>query len=290
MCRADAARQQSVMDQATARRLVRQHAETARLLGADCVPVYRTSRVAVEVEAKPDRAEQPALPMQPDLAEQPDLAALPPPVLTAADSAERRESSQRALDALRARYEADAPHKHFVTAHTTIVFGEGDPCAQIMFIGEAPGEEEDRTGRPFVGRSGELLNKMIVGMGLSRERVYIANVLKTRPPDNATPTSRECDLCKPYLLEQVAIINPEAIVTLGLPASRVILNSTDSMTKMRGRWASLALPNGRRVPVMPTYHPAYILRNYTPANRALVWSDLKMVLERLGMAEPVKPA
>jgi DNA polymerase len=165
------------------------------------------------------------------------------------------------------------------------VFGEGDPCARLMFVGEAPGADEDRTGRPFVGRAGQLLNKMIIAMGLTREQVYIGNVLKTRPPDNATPTSDEIKLCAPYLFEQIAIIDPEAIVTLGLPATRTLLDSVESMSRLRGQWAAFRAPApaSRAIPVMPTYHPAFLLRAYTTENRAKVWSDLKLVMDRLGM-------
>lgn len=269
------------MDTERARALVAQHAETARLLGVDFVPRYRSaggcSAPAVHVEIKP-----------PPVAPSPPAAS---PVQTGAAGAEAssppatrdRARSQRLLDELRARYEADAPHRHFVTAHSKIVFGEGDPCARLMFIGEAPGEEEDRTGRPFVGRAGQLLNKMIEAMGLRREDVYIANVLKTRPPNNATPTSEEARLCAPYLFEQIQIIAPEAIVSLGLPATRTLLDTTEAMGRLRSRWATFTDPSGRVVPVMPTYHPAYLLRNYTPEERRKVWSDLQMVMQRLGL-------
>ena len=261
------------MDAAHARRLVVQHAETSRLLGVDFVPSFRAGGEGVAVAPAAAVVE-----MKP--------AAVEAGPARAAPAARDRGAAQRALDELRARYEADAPHKSFVTAFTNIVFGEGDPCARLMFIGEAPGEEEDKTGRPFVGRAGQLLNKMIAAMGLKREDVYIANVLKTRPPNNATPTSEEAALCAPYLFEQVAIIAPEAIVSLGLPATRTLLNTTDSMGRLRSRWASFTDPTGRAVPVMPTYHPAYLLRNYTPEERRKVWSDLMMVMERLGLKGP----
>jgi uracil-DNA glycosylase family 4 len=185
-----------------------------------------------------------------------------------------RAQSQARLDALRARYEADAPHRQFVTAFNTIVFGDGDPCARLVFVGEAPGEEEDKTGKPFVGRAGQLLNKMIAAMGTTREEVYICNVLKTRPPNNATPSSFEANLCKPYLMEQLAILQPEVIVTLGLPATHTLLECTDSMARLRGKWATLRLANGLAVPVMPTYHPAFLLRSYNAENRGKVWADL----------------
>jgi DNA polymerase len=212
-----------------------------------------------------------------------------PPPGVPGNKTDDRAASQAALDALRAQYEADAPHKPFITTYNKIVFGEGDPCARLMFIGEAPGEDEDRTGRPFVGRAGQLLEKMIVGMGLTREQVYIANVLKVRPPNNATPTSAEAAASAPYLYRQIAIVQPDAIVTLGLPASRTILNSEESMAAMRGTWRAFAdtiTSPTRVIPVMPTYHPAYLLRAYTPENRLKVWNDLVKVLERLGLPVP----
>jgi uracil-DNA glycosylase len=289
-------------DRATLERIILQHAESARLMGVDFVPVYRTTADAPADEGMPTpggilyQREEPAPPeivVPARIA--PARPAAPPPAPTPAAPAieiplRSREPAevQRALDALRARYEHDAPHRQFVTAHTNIVFGEGDPCARLMFIGEAPGAEEDKTGRPFVGRAGQLLEKMINAMGLKRGQVYIANVLKTRPPDNATPTSEEIRLCAPYLYQQIALIQPEAIVTLGLPASRALLNSVESMSRLRGRWAAFAAPApcGREIPVMPTYHPAFLLRSYTPENRGKVWSDLRMVMDRLGMNGP----
>lgn len=205
------------------------------------------------------------------------------------------------LELLAAEYESRAPHNAFVTSFTNIVFGEGDPEARLMFIGEAPGAEEDASGRPFVGRAGQLLNKMISAMGLTREGVYIANVLKTRPPNNATPTIEEASACAPFLYEQIAIVNPDAIVTLGLPATRLILETNETMGRLRGRWGSFRMREpldarftkapGHRlargvVPVMPTYHPAYLLRAYTTENRQKVWSDLQQVIDRLALTPP----
>lgn len=258
-------------------RLVRQHADTARLLGVDFVPAYRRP------------GSEPASP----LPASPQATPSAPATATQRVPSRDRAEVQRRLDDLRERYEREAPHRHFVTAHTKIVFGDGDPCARLMFIGEAPGADEDRTGIPFVGRAGQLLNKMIAAMGLRREDVYIANVLKTRPPNNATPTTEEAARCAPYLFEQIEIIRPEVIVALGLPASRVLLGTQDSMGRLRGRWgrccgaATLGLGAMAEdgVPVMPTYHPAFLLRSYTPDNRAKVWSDLQQVMRRLGLPE-----
>lgn len=194
------------------------------------------------------------------------------------------------LDELRARYERDAPHAPFIQSFTNIVFGDGSPTARLMFIGEAPGEQEDLSGVPFVGRAGQLLERMINAMGLQRKDVYIANVLKVRPPNNATPTIEESKASAPYLYEQIDIVAPEAIVTLGLPASRTILATEESMGRLRGLWSSFRAPSGLEVPVMPTYHPAYLLRAYTTENRAKVWSDLLKVVERLGLPLPKRSA
>lgn len=272
--------------------LVKQHAQTSRLLGVDFVPVYRCGSAE---NPEPIPTPEPSLAaIQPAPPVPVTTPAPEPPEVVVMNTGPREARSaaavQASLDDLRRRYEADAPHKNFVTAHTTIVFGEGNPCARLMFIGEAPGAEEDRTGRPFVGRAGQLLNKMIAAMGLAREQVYIANVLKTRPPDNATPTSDEIRLCAPYLFEQIAIVDPEVIVTLGLPATRALLDSVESMSRLRGRWAAFRAPppSGRAIPVMPTYHPAFLLRAYTTENRAKVWSDLQMVMERLGLSPSVR--
>jgi uracil-DNA glycosylase len=166
---------------------------------------------------------------------------------------------------------------HKTRTHT--VFGEGDPAAQLMFIGEGPGENEDLTGRPFVGRAGQLLDKMIAAMGLRREQVYIANLVKCRPPGNRTPMPDEVSTCLPYLVRQIELIGPRVIVTLGLPASRYMLESSRSMGQMRGSWHAW-----RGIKVMPTYHPAYILRSYNQQTRAAVWSDLQQVMSELGLA------
>ena len=187
----------------------------------------------------------------------------------------------------RARYEADAPHEKFATPHryNKLVWGDGDVCARLMFIGEAPGADEDASGSPFVGRAGQLLDKMIAAMGLRREEVYIANVLKTRPPNNATPTPIEVARCSPYLAEQIRIIRPEVIVALGAPSAKFLLQTEEGINKLRGQWwtTKVAGPDLEPIPVMPTYHPAYLLRAYTPENRAKVWGDLQQAMQRLGL-------
>ena len=164
---------------------------------------------------------------------------------------------------------------------TKTVFGEGDPDAKIFFIGEGPGENEDRQGRPFVGRAGELLDTMIEAMGLQRGQVFIANIVKCRPPGNREPAPDEVATCTPYLERQLEIIRPEVIITLGRPAAQHMLQSKISISRIRGQWQ-----RWRGIKLMPTFHPAYILRNYTPETRAAVWDDLKKVLAELGLPVP----
>jgi DNA polymerase len=170
---------------------------------------------------------------------------------------------------------------------TRLVFGEGNPAARLVFVGEAPGEDEDRTGRPFVGRAGQKLTEMIVAMGLSRSDVYICNMCKCRPPGNRTPNPQEIAACWPYLVRQLQIIRPEVIVTLGNPATQSLLKTTIGITKIRGQWQSLPAiaPGLEGTPVMPTLHPSYVLRQYTMEIRKAVWSDLQKVMEKLGLPQ-----
>lgn len=268
------------MPEVDALRIVKQHALTSAIMGVDFVPRFRPP-TAAEIAAAGESPEAVRAAQQ----------ELIPPARTDWHTVDaKRASAQAALDAIRARYEKDAPHQHFVTAFTHIVFGEGDPCARLMFIGEAPGADEDRTGRPFVGRAGQLLARMINAMGLTRHDVYIANILKTRPPNNATPTIEEAQRCAPYLYDQIAAVKPEVIVTLGLPSTRVILQSDKSMSSLRGTWATWQHPKHPdvQVPVMPTFHPAFLLRQYTQENRNKVWSDLKHVITKLGLKPAAK--
>jgi DNA polymerase len=161
-----------------------------------------------------------------------------------------------------------------------IVFGDGSERADLMFVGEAPGAEEDRTGIPFVGRAGELLDKMVVAMGWSRSEVYIANVLKCRPPQNRDPRPEEVEACEAFLARQIQVIRPRIIVTLGKPAAHLLLRSTAPISALRGRWQEYM-----GIRLMPTFHPAYLLRN--PAKKRETWADLQAVmaeLERLGIA------
>ena len=162
-----------------------------------------------------------------------------------------------------------------------IVFGVGNPEADIMFIGEAPGADEDEQGEPFVGRAGQLLNNMIKAMGLRREDVYIANIIKCRPPSNRTPERDECETCSPFLMRQIEVINPKAIVALGAVAAKTLLAVNSSMGELRGRWYEF---RGTKLAV--TYHPAFLLRD--PRQKKETWKDLQMVMKELGLSAPEK--
>src|SRR5437660_10554117 len=164
---------------------------------------------------------------------------------------------------------------------TNLVFGVGNVNADLMFVGEGPGADEDAQGEPFVGRAGQLLNNMIVAMGIKREDVYIANVVKCRPPGNRTPEKDECDTCSPFLLRQIDVIKPKVIVALGAVAAKTLLAVNDSMSNLRGRWYDF---KGSRLAV--TYHPAYLLRD--PRQKKEAWKDLQMVMKFLGLTAPGK--
>jgi uracil-DNA glycosylase len=162
---------------------------------------------------------------------------------------------------------------------TNLVFGVGNVNADLMFVGEGPGADEDAQGEPFVGRAGQLLNNMIAAMGIKREDVYIANVVKCRPPSNRTPEKDECDVCSPFLMRQIDVIKPKVIVALGAVAAKNLLAVNDSMANLRGRWYDF-----RDSKLLVTYHPAYLLRD--PRQKKEAWKDLQMVMKFLGLNPP----
>ncbi len=163
---------------------------------------------------------------------------------------------------------------------TQTVFGTGSPTARLMFVGEAPGAEEDRTGQPFVGRAGQLLTDMITkGMGLTRAEVYIANILKSRPPDNRNPLPDEIAHCLPYLERQIAIIRPEFLCLLGATAAQTLLETAMPVGRLRSRWHRY-----RGIPTLVTYHPSYLLR--TPSAKKDAWEDLQMLMKPMGLRPP----
>lgn len=164
---------------------------------------------------------------------------------------------------------------------TNAVFGEGSRCAELMFVGEAPGRDEDIQGRPFVGRAGKLLTDIIEAMGLERKDVYIANILKCRPPQNRNPLPEEIYECSPYLLSQIDMIRPRVLCALGKFAAQTLLNTETPIGTLRGKFYDF-----RGIKLMPTYHPAYLLRN--PGGKKEVWADMKLIAKELGIKVPRK--
>jgi len=232
------------------------HLEFFGELGVDGVrlePEWRTRVVAhsLEPEPEPQRVErvEPAAPA-------------PVQVFT---------SEQDALQALRVEIGPDCTRcKLHTLGRKQVVFGVGNPSADLMFVGEAPGADEDIQGEPFVGRAGQLLTKIIEAIGMRREQVYIANVIKCRPPGNRNPETDEVDRCEPFLFRQIDIIKPKVIVALGKFAAQSLLRTMEPITRIRGREYKY-----RNAILMPTYHPAYLLRN--PASKREVWEDMKRV-------------
>lgn len=202
-----------------------------------------------------------------------------------AETLAQKEQSLRVLDESAVR---NCTKCELSATRTQTVFGQGSAAARLVFVGEAPGYEEDRQGLAFVGPAGQLLSKMIVAMGLSREDVFICNVLKCRPPNNRDPSADEILACRGHLAEQLRLIEPEVVVALGAPASKTLLNTAVSIGKLRGRfhdyYPSGVHGEGPSIPLMPTYHPAYLLRS--PSEKGKTWDDLQLVMQLLGLALP----
>lgn len=201
-----------------------------------------------------------------------------PPAASLFDAAERIENDS--LERIRADI-GDCTRCRLCQQRNNIVFGAGHPRARLVFVGEGPGRDEDLQGIPFVGRAGQLLTQMIEAMGLKRDDVYIANVVKCRPPENRTPERDEMATCSPFLLRQLAVIQPRVIVSLGAVAAQTLLGLKQGISKIRGEWFDYGSAR-----LMATYHPAYLLRN--PAEKATVWRDLQKVMQELGLPLPRK--
>jgi uracil-DNA glycosylase len=196
---------------------------------------------------------------------------------------QRPENATRLFEELRTKVLACTKCPNLVAFRHSVVFGVGNSSAELMFVGEAPGADEDRQGEPFVGRAGELLTKIIQTMGYRRSDVYIANVLKCRPDmppgssGNRQPTPTEMETCLPYLRQQIEIIRPKVMVALGATAMRGLFGKVEPMKEMRGRWHTFG-----PIPVMATFHPSYLLRNQALSEKRKVWEDMLQVLDRLG--------
>lgn len=216
----------------------------------------------------------------------PELPPAPPaafPAASGSDAAkiaallDRAAGPLEGLERLRDEVLGDCRRCRLCEGRHKVVFGTGDPRARLMFVGEGPGFDEDRQGEPFVGKAGQLLDKIIAAMGLKRSAVYIGNVVKCRPPENRAPNPDEAAACLPFLFAQIALIKPEVIVALGKPAAEGLTGLTiPRITAWRGRWVEF-----RGIPVKITFHPAYLLRN--PAEKRPVWEDMQDVMRRLGL-------
>ncbi len=271
-------------------RQVRQRLESLRRAGLDRVPL-EIPDPSEWVRAKAVDAKVPkARPTAPSLA--PVIEAAPPstPGLRTApllfddpgldEAVVPPQDRPELLSALKAEVAVCERCPVLASSRTQTVFGVGSPTARLMFIGEAPGADEDRTGVPFVGRAGSLLTDMITkGMGLTREEVYIANIIKSRPPENRNPLPDEIGHCLPYLERQIAIIRPEFLCLLGRVAASALLDTAMPLGRLRGRWHRY-----RGIPTIVTYHPAFLLRN--PASKKEAWEDLQMLMQAMGITPP----
>jgi len=208
------------------------------------------------------------------------VIASPVPLTSAEKAAEPTipKPSQASLGLSEIREElGDCTRCKLHSGRTNIVFGEGNPKAVLVFVGEGPGQEDDQQGRPFVGAAGQLLTDIISkGMKIKREDVYICNIVKCRPPDNRNPDPDEIEACEPFLKKQLAAINPAVIVALGNTAVKTLLKTPEGITSLRGKWQTY-----QGIPLMPTFHPAYLLRN--PGGKKLVWEDIQQVMKKLAM-------
>ncbi len=248
-------------------------------------PSAKAPQRPVEKPSAPSRPPPLELEPQATVREQASLLILPDEAVAAPASLELTPEAKRAAFAeLRERAMACIKCPHLAASRRNVVFGVGNIDADLMFVGEAPGADEDEQGEPFVGKAGQLLTRIIVAMGLTRESVYIANILKCRPDTpgqsagNRKPTQEEMETCIPYLHEQIDLIRPKVIVALGATAVEGLLGKTVGITRLRGTWKTY-----RGLPLMPTYHPAYLLRNQAPIEKRRVWEDIMLVMEKLGM-------
>jgi uracil-DNA glycosylase family 4 len=261
-----------------------QHLQKLKEEGVRYVPLssarLQTAAAQNRISAQPQRIEQraSAAPVIAPSHGQDRVEAQPHP------SALSTAAKQQAVAELRERALQCVKCPHLASSRKNVVFGVGNVDAEIMFVGEAPGADEDQQGEPFVGKAGQLLTKIIQTMGLDRDRVYIANILKCRPDTpgqsagNRKPTPTEMQTCIPYLHAQIDVIQPKVLIALGATAVEGLLGKAEGITRLRGNWKTY-----RNIPLMPTYHPAYLLRNQAMSEKRRVWEDMLQVMERVGM-------
>jgi DNA polymerase len=247
------------------------HVRYARAMGVRDAPVRARTPPAPRVAAELPAHNQPPAPSEP-AGLLPSLAQQPP-----------HPDPVGALTRLKTDTIGDCRRCALAPTRTQIVFGVGSPTADLVFVGEAPGADEDAQGVPFVGKAGQLLTKIIEAMGLRRDDVYIANIIKCRPPGNRNPHPDEIAACEPFLIAQLDIIRPRVICCLGTFAAQTLLTTKDPISRLRGRWHVY-----QGIKLMPTFHPAYLLRN--PAEKKTVWADIQRVMTELGLPEPTRTA
>jgi DNA polymerase len=247
--------------------------------GVDCALMEEPANRLSDPEAIPRPSEAPrpkaaatsaaALPLPRN-----EAALAPEAAIQSAREAARTAPTLEVLRDLLEKFEGCA----LKSTATRLVFADGNPQARIMFVGEAPGREEDLEGLPFVGRSGKLLDRMIAAIGLDRTSAYIANVIPWRPPGNRTPTPQETQICLPFIQRQIELVNPDVLVTLGNPSTQTLLSTRDGIMKTRGRWFDYDTGT-RIIRALPTFHPAYLLRS--PSYKRLAWQDLRAIAKAL---------
>jgi uracil-DNA glycosylase family 4 len=250
--------------------------------GVDCAlgdePVDRlaepdSATIASPREAAPQRLVR-EMPAAAPPVSRSEIAPAPEAAIASAREAARTAPSLEALRALLENFDGCAL-KHTATR---LVFSDGNPQARIMFVGEAPGRDEDIEGLPFVGRSGKLLDRMIAAIGLDRSKAYIANVIPWRPPGNRTPTPQETQICLPFIQRQIELVNPDVLVTLGNPSTQTLLSTREGIMKTRGKWFDYDTGT-RTIRAIATFHPAYLLRS--PSYKRMTWLDLRAIAKEL---------
>lgn len=246
--------------------------------GVDCALAEEPFDRLSEIEAEPAPAPRRIVPLTPapalTAAPQTDLAPAPD---AAIESARELAPKAKTLEELRGLLEAFDGCALKATA-TKLVFGDGNPQARVMFVGEAPGRDEDLQGIPFIGRSGKLLDLMLASIGLDRTKAYIANVIPWRPPGNRDPSPHETQMCLPFIKRQIELVDPDIVVCLGKPSSQAVLDLKDGIMRTRGRWFDYNTGT-RTIRAMPTFHPAYLLRQ--PIYKRMTWKDLRTIQSAL---------
>jgi uracil-DNA glycosylase len=250
-----------------------------RLSDDDAVEARDAAPAAAKIAPAPlpQRVQVKAPVVRSEVAPAPEVALRPEVALQSAREAARTAPSLELLRTLLEGFDGCA----LKSTATRLVFADGNPQARIMFVGEAPGREEDIEGLPFVGRSGKLLDRMMGAIGLDRTTAYIANVIPWRPPGNRTPTPQETQICLPFIQRQIELVNPDVLVTLGNPSTQTLLGTRDGIMRTRGRWFDYDT-GSRKIRALATFHPAYLLRS--PSYKRLAWQDLRSVAKALEQA------